>query len=601
MVVKILIQENYVVLEERFPHITSKLNNAKDLADVDDLNHFESFDRDEIWLQAIDLLIGNARIVFVYGFGMGLGIADLLERYPDRWFFVYEPNEMTFLELMEKYDFSELINHPHLYYLAVGKSQLTGLYEMLCAYMQEQLVFVAQRVYLERKMEMLHDLKNDFAKYYKETYRQNKYTENRFRTEWTRNYLYHLPDVLATPSIEQLAQKLKGCTALIVSSGPSLNEDIEWIRQLKPHVLVISAGSSIQALIKHGIHPHLCVIMDGHPVNDKIFISEETLEAPLLFTSSSYYEVSDRKADGKIHSIMKSDQVTQYLFGLTENQLLMYPTPTVAGTAIQAAVYLGAKKILLAGQDLSYPGNQVYTNGISHFSEEDVAVTAKKAKREVLNVKGSYNTTDESFLVMKSSLEELINSLPHIEFINTTRNGAVIEGAGFQPLDELYDTLTSNTVKSDIIDSLIDLYFQPPKLEQVEFLRSKVHYLIEDLLKMSEEIRRSLRITQILPRTCREKPGKGIKLYTEVETLWEGIANREWFSPLVESLMPLELAKFDNELPNIFHEQRLIQKSDLLAKHLGELLDKLNSQLPELDDMLQETLSRVDRLKKSIE
>ncbi len=594
-----MLQANGLVLEQRFPHIISKLNNKKELTDIDNMNRLELLDRDEVWIQAVDQLIGNARIVFVYGFGMGLSIADLLELYPDRWFFVFEPNEKTFNELMEKYDFSELLNHPQLYYLAVGKSQLNGLFDLLCTYMQEKLVFIAQRAYLEKDMEMLRNIKSDFEKFYRETYSQNKYIENRFRTEWTRNFLNHLPDVLTTPSIEQLNFKMEGCTALIVSSGPSLNEDIEWIRRLKPHVLIIAAGSSIQALIKQGIQPHLCVIMDGHPVNNKIFTSVEALESPLLFTSSSYYEISDRKVNGKILSIMRNDRVTQYFFGLDSSQLLLLPAPTVAGTAIQAAACLGARKILLAGQDLSYPGNQLYSKGIAHFTEAELANATSRATREVLNVKGSFNTTDEGFLVMKASIEELITPLSQIEFINTSRNGAVIEGAPFQPIDELYDTLTSELVKPDIINSLIDKYYESPKSEQIELLRSKLVFVNDDLLKVKEEIRRARRLIHNLTQISREKPAKGIKMYGEIETLWENIANREWFSPLIECLMPLELAKFDNELPSIYHEQRLVQKSDLLAKHLGELLDKLNEQLPELSEMLQEALLRVEKLMES--
>lgn len=593
-----MLEVNYMVLEERFPHIISKFMNVNELVDVDDKNRLESLDRDEVWIRAVDQLIGDARIVFVYGFGMGLSIVDLVELYPDRWFFVYEPNERTFYELMSKYDYSELLNHPQLYYLAVGKSLLNGLFDMLCTYMQERLVFIAQRAYLESEMEMLYDLKKDFEKY-KKTYHMNKKTEDRFRNEWTQNFLFHLPETLTTPSIEQLALKLEGCTALIVSSGPSLNEDIEWIRRLKSHVFIIAAGSSIQALIQQGIQPHLCVIMDGHPVNNKIFASVATLEPPMLFTSSSYYEISERKIDGKVFSIMKNDRVTQYFLGLDSSQLLLLPTPTVAGTSIQAAAYLGIRKILFAGQDLSYPGNQLYSKGIAHFTEEELANATNKATREVLNVKGSYNATDESFLVMKSGLEELIAYFSEIEFINTSRNGAVIEGASFHPIDELYDTLVSNQVKPDVIKLLIDKYRQPPELEQVERLRSKLVFVNDDLLKVKDEIRRARRLIHNLTQISREKPAKGIKMYDEIETLWGNIANREWFSPLIESLMPLELAKFDNELPTIYHEQRLVQKSDLLAKHLGELLDKLNEQLPELSEMLQEALLRVDKLMES--
>lgn len=84
---------NQMVLEQRFNNVAHKtltidLNHIKEKETV-----MEPWDKDEAWLEAVRGSVGDLNIIFVYGFGQGLGIADLLEMYPNRWLFVYEPEE----------------------------------------------------------------------------------------------------------------------------------------------------------------------------------------------------------------------------------------------------------------------------------------------------------------------------------------------------------------------------------------------------------------------------------------------------------------------------------------------------------------------------
>ncbi|MGG4216668.1 6-hydroxymethylpterin diphosphokinase MptE-like protein [Paenibacillus jamilae] len=587
------LQINHTILEQRFPHVADQIDNSPN-DELSEILFTEPFERDIAWLNAAKGVIGNGKIIFVYGFDRGLSIADLLELYPDHWLFVYEPNEQLFRKAVTEYDLSLLLEHPNLYWLSVGESQLRIMFHMLSSYMMKELVFIALRKYLSDDMNMLREVKEQFEDY-RQTFLLDKYTENRFREEWTRNFLYHLSDVLYTPSIERLFYAFEGATVVIVSSGPSLQEDIQWLKKLRPHVLIISAGSSIQALIKHGIKPHLAVIMDGHSVNKKIFDSSETREQPLLFTSSSYYEISDQNCAEKIHSIMKSDAVSQYFFGLSQEELFVFPTETVAGTAIQAAACLGAKRIILAGQDLSFPDNKFYTDGIEHFTAETTDKRVQEAPKKVLNVKGTYNTTDESFSRMRDGLENLITALPKIEFVNSSRNGAVIEGAPFKPMEEIYELLSSEHVDPDAIADLINEKNIAVDMNKVQNVRDKLIATREDLSNARSEIAAIHKLMNKLREFSRTKPAKAQNVVESIEQMWGLIANREWFSPIFESIIPIEIARFDQVLPVIVTEHQLIRKSDLIYEHLGKLLQDITAQIPILEEMFSESIRRLDK------
>ncbi|SEO66610.1 motility associated factor glycosyltransferase family protein [Paenibacillus sp. OK076] len=587
---------NLEVLEQKFPHIAEKMKLSNPLDINQDQIMYEIFDKDEVWLQAVGELIEESKIIFVYGFGQGLSIADLLEEFPDRWLFIYEPDIASFSRVISEYDISLLLSHPNLYWISVGDDQLRMLFQLLCSYMQENLAFIGLRKFLEEHIEVLQDVRKDFLTF-KSDYHSNKYVENRFRNEWTQNYLYHLHESLTTHSIEKMFGAFKGITAIIVSSGPSLTEDIDWIRKMSRHALIIAAGSSVQALVKHGIKPHLCVIMDGHEVNNKIFSNDETLKPTLLFTSSSYYGISERKGKDKIYSIMENDQISQYFLQINKSNILMRPTPTVAGTAIQTAIFLGATKVVFAGQDLSYPGQKVYSDGVEHFSQDTKVKMLQRAVKQIKNVQGGMNSTDASFMSMKESIESLIKYFNHIEFNNSSSLGAVIEGAPFQPIEEIYGGLDKGKmVEQNIIENWINDHPIVISHERYANVKAKIELVINDVNQLSPEIRSIRKLLLTIEELSRNKPLKCHNVIFDIEQKWGEIVNREWFAPIFESLIPLQIARFDRMLPSIVVEQNIIIKAGYVKEYIGEMLDEIEKKLPHLEELLLESARRINSI-----
>ncbi|MDM5281333.1 DUF115 domain-containing protein [Paenibacillus silvae] len=588
-------QANVNILKERFPHINEKFNNINSFEELQSQRKVmhERVERDEEWLQAVNEIIEDSKIIFVYGFGHGISIADLLEQFPDRWIFIYEPDEALFYEVLCRYDISFLLEQTNLYWIAVGEDQLKVLFHLLSSYMQEKLAFIGLRGFLEDEMNALRDIRQEFINYNTD-FHSNKFIENRFRNEWTQNYLYHLHESLTCQTIESMYNAFKGSTAIIVSSGPSLTEDIEWIRKIQDHALIIAAGSSVQALIKHQIRPHLCVIMDGHEVNNRIFSNGNALEAALLFTSSSYYEISERKKENKIYSIMDNDQVSQYFLRVDKRNVLMLPTPSVAGTAVQAAIFLGAAKVVFAGQDLSFPGQKVYSDGVDHFSEESKEKMLQKAVSQIENVQGGMNATDASFMSMKESIEALIKHNQQVQFYNSTRNGAVIEGAPFCPIEDIYEEIQGQVVEKDIVEQWMERNPIDINRDEIINLKSRLEHVQLDLSVLEKDIRNVRKMVDMIEGLSRTKPLKCHNVIFDIEEQWGKIVNREWFTPVFESLIPLELARFDQKLPSIVVEQDIISKAGYLREYLGQLLNELEEQLPHLEELLIESVKRVD-------
>nr|WP_284446415.1 6-hydroxymethylpterin diphosphokinase MptE-like protein [Paenibacillus hunanensis] len=408
-----------------------------------------------------------------------------------------------------------------------------------------------------------------------------------------------LPHMLDSHSIEELRNAFPDSTAIVVGSGPSLQQDLDILKNMKNHAIVIAAGSSIQALIKHGIWPHLIVAMDGGIVNERIFPNDTFFEAPLLITSTAYYGMSYKKASGRMYSILRNDTVAQYLLGQSENDFDIEPTSTVTGTAMQAAICLGARKIIMMGQDLSFQNNKFYTDGITHadtdYIEEKIE-TANTTNILVENVNGSQNITNQSFLFMKEGIEQLITAFPEVKFINATRNGAKIMGSIFMPAELVLQSIENNNINEHAVQEVLDQLPDPVNKSKISVVKHRLQITKEDFKIAQHElksIQKSLGKLQVLSRT---KPVKAQQLLENVEQTWAGISNREWFVPIIESIIPLQLSNFDRQLPMIVTERNIITKSSLIYVHLGELIHSILETLEYADEVFQNSLEQLNTL-----
>lgn len=584
---------NLAVLKNRFPHVWSEVKKVSHVENENSNAYIEPIEQDLAWLEAVKQSVENTECIFVYGFGQGLGLADLIENYTDRLLMAYEPDIDQFYRAILTYDLTALFNHPNLYYLAIGKEQLNSLFYIASLHMHRELAFVALRHYLESEMDVLREVREKFQKY-NHTYESNQNTHELFQKDWVRNSMYQMAGMLNSPSIESLKQLYAGMTAVIVASGPSLQQDIEWIERFKPHAFILSAGSSVQALVKHGIRPHLAVSLDGGVINNKVFEAPETLEAPLLYASTSYYGITDRKPSGKVHAVMSNDTITQHYMGLSRDNVAMAPTPTVVGTAIQAAIWMGAKRIVLMGQDLSFPGDKFYADGVGHVIDSDNQSMVENAELEIPNVHGGMNKTNVNFMFMKDALEKLFMSLPDIEFINTTRNGASLSGTRWEPIERIYEWVSNQKFETEVFFEKLIRSNYDSNLERIKFVKDKLQGTLNDFPQVENEIKVLLKIMSPLREISRTKPAKCQNTIAEIQQRWTQIVSRDWFTPIYESISPREMAAFDQKQPLIALERNVIKKADLLYEVLGTLLKDIKSKFPFLNEIFKEALLRID-------
>nr|WP_305121086.1 6-hydroxymethylpterin diphosphokinase MptE-like protein [Saccharibacillus sp. JS10] len=449
-------------------------------------------------------------------------------------------------------------------------------------------------------MQELQKLREDFIDY-RNLFESNRSTEKLFQKTWLTNSVNQLAEMIHSPSIFELAGSLKGSTAVIVASGPSLEQDIEWIKKFLPHALVISAGSSIQALVKYGIKPHISTVMDGGEINEDIFSMEGTLDSSLFYVSSAY-PISKRKLDDSFYSIVQNDVISKYLLGNSNENFEILPTPTVTGTAIQVATLLGANKIILTGQDLSFQNDKFYTAGIEHAYGPHVDQIVQQSKHYVKNVFGEYNRTTNAFLMMKDSLESLISNIPSVNFINATRGGAEILGTSWKSAEEVYEEIKNQSIQENVIRELIQHRNQVNRSEKsketLKVLEQKIEKVLSESLEVQGELRQLKRQIDKLPELSRNKVLKAWKSLEDIESAWAKVVAREWFNPIFETVLSDQLNNFDRELPKIIVETEIRKKATLVYEHLGNLVSGISAELPWVQQILQDGVVEVHRFNR---
>lgn len=139
---------------------------------------------------------------------------------------------------------------------------------------------------------------------------------------------------------------------LVVASGPSLKDNLSFIKENQNKMIIIGLSSAINVLLKNNIIPDFCVSTDGgfwakkhlYPLNNK--------NIPLAITSES--GVPKKYLENiPIIPLSYSDGLSSELFRkLNISYIQAERNPTVSGTALILARQLTSSKIYFSGLDL---------------------------------------------------------------------------------------------------------------------------------------------------------------------------------------------------------------------------------------------------------
>lgn len=169
--------------------------------------------------------------------------------------------------------------------------------------------------------------------------------------------------------VDELGKYFKGKKVIIVAGGPSLDKNIEELRNIKTvtqnknnEYVILAVGTVFKKLLKLNIRPDFVIVADA---NYTLFRQIDGIcdeQIPLLILSTACKTFA-KKYKGKTYLIDQNE------FDLSEEHAKAHNYKTydtggsVTTTATSVAINLKASKIIYIGLDLAY------TDGITHASD----------------------------------------------------------------------------------------------------------------------------------------------------------------------------------------------------------------------------------------
>ena len=384
---------------------------------------------------------GNVPVLF-FGVGLGYHIEAFIQQHPSVRFALYETNEEVFLEFLERVDLNRW-NHHNVLSLMIGKNiSLKQEVEQLLQRTNGKMTVISLPLYDQIYGKQKDLVMNTMVDKLKVT-KSSIITDVAFQRLWTTNAIKNAPTVISTPNmlVDVNKEAFRDKPAIIVAAGPSLNEELEHLRQIKKEgsAYLFSVGSAINTLIANDIVPDAICSYDPQVYNDRVIkvVREKGIaEVPLIFGSSIGYETLELYPNAMYHMVTSQDTVVSSLVG--EGYPTVHDAPSIAVVTYQLLYELGCSPIVLVGQNLGYKDGQLYAKGIDYGSGTEITENQKKSVLYTTDVEGNPLATNEGFNSMRKQLELYIAQGKR-ETFNTTVKGAHIEGATYKRLSRLLE------------------------------------------------------------------------------------------------------------------------------------------------------------------
>ncbi|WP_419663672.1 motility associated factor glycosyltransferase family protein [Desulfosarcina variabilis] len=259
------------------------------------------------------------------------------------------------------------------------------------------------------------------------------HTAKHFGKHMLTNSLANLPSLIGGPPMRVLRNRFKGIPVICVAAGPSLNDALPLLKQIRG-ALIIACDSAVGSLLNAGIRPHIVATVDFHVSNiNKLRPYMGSLhETVLAFGLESNPEiVSTFPGERKVGMTAYNRLVLEWLDQSLDLQCRMPIMTSVMHLAVLLAIAMGADPIILVGVDLAYLNGQSHAQGsvYSHIPENENLIPVKA-------VDGSIVYAPTQLVTDRLILEQII-AQHQVRIINVSTGGAMVHGAEVKDLRQV--------------------------------------------------------------------------------------------------------------------------------------------------------------------
>ena len=360
-----------------------------------------------------------------------------------------------------------------------------------------------------------------------------------------------------------LFNKFRGCPAIVVGAGPSLEKEIDHLKGVESRALILSGGSSINALLQAGIMPHMAASVDPNPMQYIRLRQTQSFCLPLFYRARALYE-GLMYQHGPLLYLRGGDGyplVDWFEHEVGIHGKVLDGGHSVSNMLIEIAHALGCRPIIMVGYDLAYTGGARYANFLTESMASGETVQFEGETRGELVQGRTYDggevLTEAKWVTEGKWIEQFQHRHPRLRIINTAQHGLAIDGVTRMAFSEALAQYCPPVID---IESRLHL-----ALQEASSASPSPQRVAHTIHKMSQSLERTEEILKKMERLltefdiCHAEPPELLELGQELE---KEIAFRHCLSPVF--MMHTKIA----------HMHKLIDSRPLLDENRADEYDR---------------------------
>ncbi len=383
----------------------------------------------------------DAGYAVIFGLGLGLHLSFLVQYLPVDHFIFCESDLVQFRACCEVYSFRELI------------TMLEGAGKKVSLLVTDMVSHLGNAAMNEMRNEFHVSLDGSYVyqhsidldgslekarNYFNESLSTLEYSTGFFEDECLmfKNTLENLSKhdfhLMPKTPVKQL-----GLPALVVGSGPSVDDAIDILKKNENNAILFSGGTSYTILKRNGMTPDFHTLYENDALNydvmkdfsEKFPFEDTCLIAPMTI-------------DPRTASFFKSvifyfrDSLSPTLLLSESDQVVTSTGPTVSNVACRASISMGVDSISMFGIDLGGPSEEEHhsKDTIYHFDKgrigEDSGRQFDELDRQLIPIQGTYHDviyTNRLLMQARMYFESMFLEFSQMP-VNNCSDGAKIAG-----------------------------------------------------------------------------------------------------------------------------------------------------------------------------
>ena len=386
-------------------------------------------------------------IIITFGIGLCYQLDEVFHAYPSR-IFVYEPDTKLLHFVLNNVDISEHLQSGRVFIFDNIDDLISKLSEIYITKDKVEVVYLKNYA-IVKSQELLELSQRVYETCKSKTVDINTIT--RYSKFWLQNTLNNIQAINEGEicKLSDLDGKFEEETALVVGAGPSLAENIRFIKDNREKFVIFAVNKALKPLLDREIVPDFVVCIDAKNVLKTLTVSDEELEKiNCIMNLNSDSEILTKKFKKVFISFPESDAVVKKISDYNPSLKTQEAGGSATTTAFVSAVKMGFSKVVMTGVDLAFKGETVYSTGeiFEKVAADKIKINSiEKHISAVPSVTGVDVLTTDDYAAFVQHFATLIKDLDYKNAYNTTSFGALIPGMKNAKMDTINLRTVSNS------------------------------------------------------------------------------------------------------------------------------------------------------------